>query len=91
MSRIAPDFICGTTPCGHDAQDGVRDGEDHDVGVLDGVVGGGDFTAFGADALLAGGRVLAVEDGVGALLEVAGNAHPHLATGADDGDGQLFC
>ena len=55
---------------GHDAQDGVRDGEDHDVGVLDGVLGGGDFTALGADAVLACRRVLAVEDGVGALLEV---------------------
>jgi hypothetical protein len=76
---------------GHDSQDGIRDSEDHDVGALDGLVGGGDFTAFGMDTLLAGGRVLGVEHGVGGLLEVRGNAHPHLASGSDDGDGQLFC
>jgi hypothetical protein len=39
---------------GDDAQDGVRNGEDHDVGALDGLVGGGDFTVLGADAVLAG-------------------------------------
>jgi len=76
---------------GDDAQDRVGDGEDHDVGLRNGVLGAGDVTAFGPDAFLAGGGVLTVEDVMRALLEVGGNTHPHLASGSDDGDGQLFC
>ena len=68
----------------------VRHGEDDDVGVLDGVGQLGHLAAGLDGALLAGGGVLDVADVVRALGEVVGDAHPHLAAGADDGDGEVL-
>ena len=55
-----------------------------------GRVGLGEAATGLAGALLAGRGVLAVVDGVGAVLQVVGDPHAHLAAGADDGDGQLL-
>ena len=65
-------------------------GEDDDVGALDGVGQLGHLAAGLDGALLAGGGVLDVADVVRALGEVVGDAHPHLAAGADDGDGEVL-
>ena len=53
------------------------------------VVGVGERAPGRGHALLAGGRDLAVEDGVVGLDEVVGHAHAHLAARADDGDGEV--
>ena len=75
---------------GHRGQRDVGHREDDDVGVLDRVGQLGDLTAGVDGALLAGGGVLDVADVVRALGEVVGDAHPHLAAGADHGDGEVL-
>ncbi len=64
----------------------VGNGEHDDVCIGDRGGGVGKLAARLDRALLAGGGVLDVPDGVPRLHQVVGHSHAHLSTGADDGD-----
>ena len=79
---------CGNDRFGDRAEHDIRHGQNDDIGVCDGVSGLGDDATGLANAVLAGGGGLAVENGVGGLDEVVRDAHTHFSTGTDDGDGE---